>query len=88
MSNYQLESLLEGMEAPAPDEHVLVEEKIAVTSVATAVISLEIVVVVDVAGNFPTPLCLFQERSKLRGNNRLLRQQENHEAHFETLRER
>lgn len=76
------------MGAPAQDVHALAEEKIAVTSVATAAISLAIVVVGDVAGNFPSPLCLFQERSKLRGNNRLLCQQENHEAHFETLRDK
>lgn len=52
-SNYQLGSQHEVTAALAQDEGVRAVAKIAATSVAIAVISRVIVVVVDVAGNFP-----------------------------------
>lgn len=52
-SNYPLGSQHEVTAVLAQDEGVRADAKIAATSVAIAVISPVIVVVVDVAGNFP-----------------------------------
>lgn len=58
-SNYQLGSQHEVMAVLAQDEGARADAKIAATNVAIAVISRVIVVVVDVAGNFP--FWFFQE---------------------------
>lgn len=62
--NYLPGNRLEDMEDRVPDAAARVVVKTVAMNVATEDISHEIVVAVDVAGNFPLPCALFQEASE------------------------